>query len=75
MFELSIHEIQSVSGAGQCELTFRFENDCENHFGFTSITTGDCEQLRTQLDSGYFQKRYAALIELGMEFTYTLTEV
>lgn len=75
MFELSIQEIQSVSGAGQCKLEIKLESHSEGHLSFTSRTTGDCDQLRSQLESGDFQKRYAALIELGMEFNYTLTEI
>lgn len=75
MFELSIHEIQSVSGAGQCTMEIKLQGQSERQLSFTSRSTGDCDKLRAQLETGELQKRYAALIDLGMEFTYTLTEV
>lgn len=75
MFELSIQEIQSVSGAGQCKLEIKLQGHSEGHLSFTSWATGDCDKLRSQLESGEYQKRYAALIDLGMELNYTLTEI
>lgn len=75
MFKLSIQEIQSVSGAGQCELVLNLKRLSDDHLIRSRKLTNDCDKIQAKLDDTEFKKRYDNLIKHDMILTYTLTEV